>query len=898
MDTRISQYFCIFCEKCTHFECLSEAYDHYNHHMKVQYYCVDCDNDRKCNAKHSPEGELDAVDAGLIQMWTERFLSYQSELIDKTYSDLFRSCKLFTGCAVCQTFLRLCTQNDIKYSKGDIQWSHNEALSNETRHVCSHLRYYPFECNKCESDGRYHKKCDMSEITRHIRNSHSSTLKTTSFDSLVKSVKIAKLESFIQYCFENRKQNVQSIASNAPAVMTPTRTSKRLLTQTPKPIPIVSVSKPKKPKLETQMVVANNGNESHNNAKSKETKTTTICSDKNDVVLSLRKPKTSNHSLNNSLSFTQNKIIINKPLNGNQKVTNSLSKSAAKVEIKFKPIVKTYSQMNNTKQNLISGDQIIIKKVPEVNNKGMSLINKTALNSAKMPTKELAYEHMQRHLDYFPIICLTCGEGLTDLQSFMKHHRQSHPEAVKGRYKKKEQPVMEKWIASYLYSQTTIIRSFPPRETCPVCDRVFSRTDIQNNKPRRCTINRKIDHLYRHLSYLPYECVLCKQSGSEFLVAYFESKAHSHIKLKHPEIDDNESRWHVFQKTISIPKLDEFIENYLAQYGISMQLERRPIKKAMKYSSPTDSGANNSEDKSSLDNIVVDVSPLNMIYKTIPDDSEEELYFCIFCSETKNFSKIDAYSHYGQHLDYFPVLCKICWNKFEDVDRLMAHHQSDHSTQDNVDYEICEDQSLVKWVNEFLDSQLAVKKVMPCSCGYNCPVCMKLMAIQSVEGAVPCAQHNDVLFSVHIHKHLNYFPYECNTCKRNGKSVRVPNLDSIAMNHMREHNIESASMSQVVKNFPKTLVIPRLEKLIGDCVHRKRVGEKKNRIDLSQLNALQPTLADTNSLPLIALNNEPSTSTFNKTQHIRLEGGRIVNLPPKTSITSQSVTSRKAYSVL
>src|SRR6202000_1433727 len=109
------------------------------------------------------------------------------------------------------------------------------------------------------------------------------------------------------------------------------------------------------------------------------------------------------------------------------------------------------------------------------------------------------------------------------------------------------------------------------------------------------------------------------------------------------------------------------------------------------------------------------------------------------------------------------------------------------------------------------------------SCGYNCPVCMKLMAIQSVEGAVPCAQHNDVLFSVHIHKHLNYFPYECNTCKRNGKSVRVPNLDSIAMNHMREHNIESASMSQVVKNFPKTLVIPRLEKLIGDCVHRKRV---------------------------------------------------------------------------
>ncbi|CAG2104095.1 unnamed protein product [Medioppia subpectinata] len=1038
MDQKIGKYFCIFCDLCTDFETISEAYNHYKQHMKCDYYCVNCDNNRKCNESHDQSVGLSDDESGLISMWTERFLSYQSELIDKTYSQLFRTSRLFTGCAVCQTFLRLCTQNNIKHSKGDIQWSHNEAFSNETRHVCSHLRYYPFECHKCESDGRYHKKCDMSEITRHIRNTHSSCLKDTDIDALIKSAKISKLESFIHYCLENRKQ-LQPMTPTAP-VVTPTRTSKRISSQTPKAVPTVSptlsASKPKKAKIDTQTIGANN----QNNGKSIDAKNTTICSPKSDVILSIRKPKNTNNSLNKSLSFTQNKMIFinnsNNKSNENQKVIhydNSVPKTAAKVEIKFKPIVKTYSHQTNqalmslkTKQNLISGDQIIIKKSQEIlSPKGMSLINKTAsilatkptaqkpmdtslsqqfsdlmdssedndclqidLNSndfqneiknvqyfcifctEKMATKDTAYEHMQRHLDYYPIICLTCNEGLVDLHSFMRHHRESHPEAVKGRYKKKELPAVEKWISSYLYSQTTIIRSFPPRETCLVCDRIFTRADIMGNKPRRCTINRKIDHLFRHLSYLPYECILCKQSGSEFFVAYFESKAHSHIKLKHPEIDDNEGRWQVFQKTISIPKLDEFIDNYLLQYGISTQQERRPIKKCNKYNGPTDATdtvTSPPNDNTSLDfnnsslnlnmifsdimdttantpqcepklieiqshsednngnndidlkpivedmslhknnandivsnelnnnsndsNIVVDVHPQQIFDKTMADDSDEELYYCIFCTEKKYFSKMDAYSHYGAHLEYLPVMCTICRRNFPDVDHCMTHHMSDHSTEDNIQYEITEDHSLVKWVNEFLDSQLSAKKVMPCSCGYNCPVCTKLVSIESFESLLPCAQHNDVVFSVHIHKHLNYFPYECNTCKRNGISVRVPNLDAQAMKHMKEHNIENAAMSQVVKNFPKTLVISRLEKLIGDCVHRKRVNEKKNRLDSSQLSALSPNCSTT--LSFISLKNESSLSAAHKrTQHTRLEGGRIINLPPKP-ITNDKPMNRE-----
>lgn len=76
-----------------------------------------------------------------------------------------------------------------------------------------------------------------------------------------------------------------------------------------------------------------------------------------------------------------------------------------------------------------------------------------------------------------------------------------------------------------------------------MCEIVFSADQITAARPRRCTVNRKIDHVHRHLCYLPYECIKCKNEGKEFLVAYFESKAHSHIKLKHPDVDDTESRW-------------------------------------------------------------------------------------------------------------------------------------------------------------------------------------------------------------------------------------------------------------------------------------------------------------------------------------------------------------------
>ena len=568
MDTKISKYFCIFCDNCPNFSEMSDAYNHYKNHMKSPYFCENCDNKRKCSQSHSDE-DTSEEENSLIEMWIERFLSYQSELTDKTYGDLFRASKLFAGCAVCETFLRLCSNDGIEFGKGDIHWSSNQSTANESRHACSHLRYYPFECFHCEKSGKYHKKCDMSEITRHIRNSHSLSVKNPNFETMIKSVKIRKLESLIDYSFKHRhqKQVAPTVVaekapqptahvipqttpkpSQTPPAVSPVRSSKRIINQTPKPPPVVVEPPPKRPKIMSQTVVINK-NQNQNNLRMSPSKVRNTYSN-NDVVLNIRRAIPPNQ-----------RTVVNNMNNGG----NRMTQMKAKVEIKFKPIVKTGTNpvVNNqtfrSKQNnIISGDQIIIKKVSEPSTstpKAISLIQRPITKVTAKPVihtinpmslslsqqfsdmmddegeedyhmtieqnsdkiiqnvnyfcifcpqkiadKEEAYRHLQKHVDYYPIVCLLCGEGLTDCQSFMKHHRESHPEATKGKYKKKEQPIVDKWISSFLYSQATIIRSFPPRESCPVCDLLFTKTDIMSNKPRRCTVNRKIDHLYRSVN--------------------------------------------------------------------------------------------------------------------------------------------------------------------------------------------------------------------------------------------------------------------------------------------------------------------------------------------------------------------------------------------------------------
>ena len=366
--------------------------------------------------------------------------------------------------------------------------------------------------------------------------------------------------------------------------------------------------------------------------------------------------------------------------------------------------------------------------------------------------REDVRRHYQHHLEYYPILCSLCGSRATDLPDFLKHHTTCHPGCEKGKYKRRELPHVDRWLSGFLYAQSTIVTAFPPREQCPVCDKVFSAEQIAGARPRRCTINRKIDHVHRHLCYLPYTCVKCRdEDGKEFLVAYFESKAHSHIKLKHPDVDDQQSRWFVFQKTIAIPKLDNFVAGYLNRFGISMDLERRPVRKSL-LSDPSQaplSGSDSDDDDmdeaddsfpsgdvpstsdparhllslahgshlsvppNGSDEIIIPVSP-ELVDLDFFDAGSRGLraepftpYFCIFCPE-KLDSPSRAHVHFGAHFDYHPIICLICEQRFNDIDSFSTHHKSMHEAHSDLKFEVREDFMIEKWIDDFLK----VRKVL------------------------------------------------------------------------------------------------------------------------------------------------------------------------------------------
>ncbi|XP_053201276.1 uncharacterized protein LOC128386288 isoform X2 [Panonychus citri] len=658
--------------------------------------------------------------------------------------------------------------------------------------------------------------------------------------------------------------------------------------------------------------------------------------------------------------------------------------------------------------------------------------------------RDEARRHYQKHVNYYSMMCSLCGEGATDMQEFVRHHKESHPEAKKGRYKRREQPIIDKWINGFLYAQATITRALPPRDHCPVCEKIFSGSQIESARPRKSSFSRKIDHIHRHLCYLPYECVRCKEEGKEYSVAYFESKANNHIKLKHPEIDDTDSRWMIFQKTISISKLDDFIANYLSKFGITMEYERRPTKKLIRemvgspnvngngiamscnsnnittinrhnYALPspptetlpsiltntnkntntntntntnintntnttstlshtntntnmtsTSSSNNNnhhnnnnddnnnnnnnnmnnsindngvivlddeediedqslvcSEEPIDSNSMIISVSPSHAEYiesgRTSNKRRHSEEYFCLFCN-AKFPCKLDAYPHFGEHLEYKPVLCLLCDNKFPDTDAFTVHHQEKHREATDLMYEIREDQNIERWVDEFLESQItpvsSSRLSLNCSCATCCPVCEKSLPRRSLvaSASTPCNSHNDVSFAEHIHQHLAYNAYECTFCKKLGHSTRLPNLDSAALKHVREnHYVRDATLYQLSRAFPKTLTIAKLERFIAESVQKRRLLEKKWRIykieqiKMERLKLQQQMNAarlyqhqhqlqyppQANGFGLL-LNHENSHSSQrnnnflvpfkNNVNHVRVEGGRVVNLPSPLSI--------------
>ena len=187
--------------------------------MKSPYFCENCDNKRNCGQNHLDE-DISEEENSLIEMWIECFLLYQGELTDKTYGDLFHAAKPFAGCAVCKIFLRRFSNDGIEFGKGDIHWSSYDLTANELKDAYSHLQYYPFECFLCEKNGKCSPKdtkklfgpkaCIKSQIIRHITRYHSMYVANRALESIIKSVKIRKLESLIEYSFQHQKQVEQT----------------------------------------------------------------------------------------------------------------------------------------------------------------------------------------------------------------------------------------------------------------------------------------------------------------------------------------------------------------------------------------------------------------------------------------------------------------------------------------------------------------------------------------------------------------------------------------------------------------------------------------------------------------------------------------------------------------
>jgi len=78
---------------------------------------------------------------------------------------------------------------------------------------------------------------------------------------------------------------------------------------------------------------------------------------------------------------------------------------------------------------------------------------------------------------------------------------------------------------------------------------------------------------------LPYECYCLQRKGQNFSVAYFGIQSTFTYKTKTSRIDDDESDGKYFKKTKGISRLDIYLRDYLGQFGISMDIEREPLKK-------------------------------------------------------------------------------------------------------------------------------------------------------------------------------------------------------------------------------------------------------------------------------------------------------------------------------
>ena len=190
--------------------------------------------------------------------------------------------------------------------------------------------------------------------------------------------------------------------------------------------------------------------------------------------------------------------------------------------------------------------------------------------SPDLESKDEAIAHYGKHLGYRPVICLLCSRKFTDLTSLRTHHRLMHEVVVNESmpraqttqrqqqmlYILNEDAILERWIDSFLRLQKSShifnLIELAHLDSCLVCERLTQTCAIRDQacpigdkkgssqnsasstegpsqkmapndkgpssnccdkKPRNAGSEVSLDHIYSHLGYAPYECILCSYEG-------------------------------------------------------------------------------------------------------------------------------------------------------------------------------------------------------------------------------------------------------------------------------------------------------------------------------------------------------------------------------------------------
>lgn len=556
-----------------------------------------------------------------------------------------------------------------------------------------------------------------------------------------------------------------------------------------------------------------------------------------------------------------------------------------------------------------------------------------------------ARRHFQEHIEYYPIVCNHCGISCTDLAAFERHLLKRHPERpLNGSYLKSFRVEIDDWIDSFLFAQLQLVKTYSFCDFCPVCVRLQSiePTWKESRKQQTSTlsIGEKINHVYRHLCYLPFECSECQQTeGKQYAVAYFDTNAHCHVKQKHFNLSSKDFDL-FFKKNVTISKLDDLIVNYLKQVNIDLdhffsvhhhisdyfdcfkleqvnqldqsvesneletnvsvleQLlccnERLTDYPDLQNSSEDDSKSNEpieektNELKDKMKTFLVIRSPANTV-QPVPQPKPLIVPPSPLVKQNEKFvNKVKLFLSNN-------LICIFCVYKFGDRNEYWRHVQTHYSNFVKSPYDLYKNDSINNWLDYFIKFQKQNRiKVLECECAYHCPFCWSVHQASSYRPLECDRNHHSVsFFEEHIYRHLCYPLYKCLICDLKSKNFQIHRSQRQTDLHLKEqHQITAINSSVINQYFRKCVQIPMIENLITERIDLYRKCSQKSAISPSN----QIVLASTFSTFISTSTSE--SKSFKPTSSFAAQSQKLVISPRNSNFRTLSAIQANQSSLI